>query len=287
MTDTGALRFADPLGPRGRNRVAISTVAAAVAVGLVLAVAIRRFADRGQLDWSMWEPFFTMEAVNAYGTALIYTLRAAAAAMVASSAVGLVLALGRLSPIVAVRAAVTTWVEFFRGIPLALLLIFLFFGLPRLGLDVGNYWFLVMALTLYNSAVISEIVRAGVLSLDRGQTEAALAVGLTEGATLRLVVLPQALRRMIPALVSQVVVILKDTSLGVLISYEELLRRSQLIGASESKPLQSLTFCALIYLVVNLALSLAARRLERRQGRVRRVARSSKIRVRGVEDLTV
>jgi glutamate transport system permease protein len=287
MSATTALRFADPLGPRGRRRVVAAPIVAAVVLAIVVALALQRFADNGQFAWRLWKPFFTADAVRVYGGALGNTLRAAAVAMVLATFGGLLLAIARVSSPLPVRIVVTGWVEFFRGIPLALLLVFLFFGLPRLGFDVGNYWFLVMALALYNSAVISEIVRAGVLSLDRGQTEAALAVGLTDGAALRLVVLPQALRRMIPALVSQMVVVLKDTSLGVTISYEELLRRAQLAGSAEAARLQALFFAALIYLLVNLCLSLFARRLERRQGRVRRAARAGEIHVRGVEDLTV
>ena len=154
--------------------------------------------------------------------------------------------------------------------------------MPKLGIELGNYWSLVLGLALYNSAVICEIVRAGVLTLDRGQTEAALAIGLTNVAALRLVVLPQALRRMIPALVSQFVVIVKDTSLGVAVSYEELLRRSQLVGANTGFRLQALLMAALFYLVINLILSFVARWLERRQGRR---TKGGGIHVQGVEDV--
>lgn len=267
-----ALRFADPLGPQGRRWVLVATVAVAVVLLAVLAGAAARFADRGQFAWRLWKPFFTWEAVQVYGTALGNTLRAAVVAMVLATAAGVALAIGRVlnGPWLGwLRRALTVWVEFFRGIPVALLVVFLFVGLPKLGVGLGNYWCLVTALVLYNSAVICEIVRAGILSLDRGQTEAGLATGLTEFATLRLVVLPQALRRMIPALVSQMVVVVKDTSLGVAISYEELLRRSQLVGSNTGAPLQALLFAALIYLVLNLALSRTARGIERRGSRVR------------------
>jgi glutamate transport system permease protein len=283
----GALRFADPLGPRGRRRVLVATVVAALAIVAVLYVAASRFAERGQFAAKLWTPFASSEGVNVYTVALGNTLKAAALAMVLATAFGILLAVGRLVGARWLRTAVIAWVEFFRGIPLVLLIIFLFFGLPRVGFDPGTYWFLVMGLTLYNSAVIAEIVRAGVLSLDRGQAEAGRAIGLTEAANLRLVVLPQALRRMIPALVSQMVVILKDTSLGAVISYPELLRRAQLAGSSEQAPLQALLIAAAIYLIVNSLLSYAARVLERRQGRVRKAARAGEIHVQGVEDLTI
>jgi glutamate transport system permease protein len=287
MSQSGALRFADPLGPRGRRRVLVATVVAAVALLAVLYVAGSRFADRGQFAGKLWKPFASSEGVNVFAVALGNTLRAGLLAMVLATVIGILLAVARLVGPTVLRGVVIAWVEFFRGIPLVLLIIFSFFGLPRLGFDPGAYWFLVMGLTLYNSAVISEIVRAGVLSLDRGQSEAGRAIGLTEGANLRLVVLPQALRRMVPALVSQMVVVLKDTSLGVVISYPELLRRAQLAGTSEAAPLQALTIAAVIYLIVNSLLSYAARVLERRQGRVRKAAKAGEIHVQGVEDLTV
>jgi glutamate transport system permease protein len=283
----GALRFADPLGPRGRRRVLIATVVATAALVLLLAAAASRFAANGQFENKLWKPFFSVDAARAIWIALSNTLRCAALAMVLASLGGLLLAIGRLTLPAVPRRIVILWVEFFRGIPLALLVVFLFFGGPRLGIDLGGFWFLVAGLALYNSAVICEIVRAGVQSLDRGQNEAALAIGLSNQAALRLVVLPQALRRMVPALVSQLVVILKDTSLGVIIAFPELLRRLQLIGTNSNNRLQASLVAAAIYLIINLALSQLARWLEGRQGRIRKAARSAEIHVRGVEDLTV
>ena len=115
--------------------------------------------------------------------------------------------------------------------------------------------------------MLGEIFRAGILSLDRGQTEAAYAVGLGYWQAMRLVVVPQAVRRMIPAIVSQLVTLLKDTSLGFVITYEELLRRSRITGEFFNNPLQATVFVALVYIAVNLTLSRVARRLEVRQRR--------------------
>jgi glutamate transport system permease protein len=283
----GALRFADPLGPRGRRRVMVATIVATVVLLLVIAGAVARFAANDQFAGKLWEPLTRADAIRVLWIALLATLEAAAIAMVLATAAGLLLAVGRLALPGLLRRLVVLWVEFFRGIPLALLLVFLFLGAPRLGFDIPGFWVLTLGLALYNSAVLCEIIRAGVLSLDRGQTEAALAVGLTDLATLRLVVLPQALRRMVPALVSQLVVILKDTSLGVLIAYPDFLRRAQLIGNTLNNRLQMYMVAGAVYLVINLALSQLARWLEGRQARIRKAARSAEIHVRGVEDLTV
>jgi glutamate transport system permease protein len=177
------------------------------------------------------------------------------------------MALGRLSRHKLIRWLAATYVEFFRGFPLLLLILFSAFGLPRLGVDLPLLWYLVLGLAVYNSAVLAEIFRAGVLSLDRGQREAALAVGLTEGQAMRRVVLPQALRRMLPAIVSQLVVLLKDTSLGYYVQYQELLRRAEGTGNFDGNLLQTLLLAAAMYIAVNLSLSRLSRRLEVRQRR--------------------
>jgi glutamate transport system permease protein len=257
----------DELGPRGRRRVLVASGVAAVALGALFVVALRRFAARGQLDAELWSILADPGVVRYLLGGLGNTLKVAAAGMVGAVAVGAVMALGRLSRHKLIRWLAATYVEFFRGFPLLLLILFSAFGLPRLGVDLPLLWYLVLGLAVYNSAVLAEIFRAGILSLDRGQNEAALAVGLSEGQAMRLVVLPQALRRMAPAIVGQLVVLLKDTSLGYFVQYEELLRRAQITGNFDGNTLQALLAAAVIYIAVNLALSRLARRLEVRQRR--------------------
>lgn len=276
--------FADQLGPRGRVKVAVATVVGLGLIAALLYVAFKRFESNGQLEAKLWSDLFTGEALKFFWGGLKNTLKAAAVSLILALGLGMVLALARLSKRRPVQWLATAWLQFFRGVPLVLLILFWFFGL-----DFSAYSSIVIGLTLYNSAVLAEIIRAGILSLDRGQSEAALAVGMTDGQTMRLVVLPQAIRRMVPALVSQLVVLLKDTSLGVAVFYEELLRRGQLAGAFLKNPLQSLLFVAAIYLAVNLILSAVARWIERRQGqgKAKKAAPGGPVRVTGVEDLTV
>lgn len=257
----------DELGPRGRRRVMGGSVVASLGVAALVVVAIQRFADRGQLDAEKWSILAEPAVVGFLLGGLANTVKAAAAGMVGAVTIGAVMALGRLSRNRPVRWLAASYVEFFRGFPLLLLILFSAFGLPRLGVDLPLFWYLVLGLAVYNSAVLAEIFRAGILSLDRGQREAAVAVGLTDGQAMRLVVLPQALRRMLPAIVSQLVVLLKDTSLGFFVQYEELLRRGQLTGNFDGNLLQALIAVAVMYIAVNMALSRVARRLEVRQRR--------------------
>jgi glutamate transport system permease protein len=265
-TAAGAL-LGDELGPRGRRRVLIGSVVSGALLVMVVVVALGRLASRGQLDADLWRPLTDPRVVRFFLVGALNTVKAAAAAMVGAVTLGMVLALGRLSRTAPLRWLAGTWVEFFRGFPLLLLLLFLAFGLPRYGIKLPLLWTLVLALALYNSAVLGEIFRAGILSLDRGQTEASYAIGLGYWQTMGFVVVPQAFRRMVPAIVSQLITLLKDTSLGFFVQYEELLRRGQLAGQDFRNVLQSLFVVAAMYIAANFVLSRLARRLEIRQRR--------------------
>jgi glutamate transport system permease protein len=276
--------LADELGPRARRRVLVASIVATVVLALVVFAAVRRLQAQGQLEAELWETFTKWPEWRFLLQGLLETIRVASVAMLCSVAIGVVLALGRLAQTRFVRALFTTWVEFFRGLPVVLLIFFSFLALPRYGFDWPAFWYLVLGLTLYNSAVLGEIFRAGILSLERGQMEASLGIGLTYWQAMRLVIIPQAVRRMVPALVSQLVTLLKDTSLGYIIAYEELLRRANILGTARKNILQALFVAGLMYLVVNLILSRIARRLEVRQ---RRRYSAGAISVSGVEDLAV
>lgn len=267
MSQLRATPFGDALGPRGRRRVLVATLMAAAVVVALLAVAVSRFADSGQLEWERWQPLTEPAVLRFLLGGLVNTLKVASIALVGALAIGAVMALGRLSRFRPVRWLAFTYVEFFRSLPLLLLILFSVFGLQAQGIDISVFWALVMALAVYNGAVLAEILRAGILSVDRGQTDAALALGLRTGQAMRLVILPQAVRRMLPALVSQAVTLLKDTSLGFFIQYEELLRRGQLSGSFDRNLLQALIVVAAIYIAVNLTLSQVARALEAHQRR--------------------
>jgi glutamate transport system permease protein len=276
--------LADALGPRAKRRVLIASAVTGVLLLGVLALALQRLADKGQLEWDRWQPLTEWSTLEFLLGGLVNTLKAAAAGMALAIVLGAALALLRLSRTAPVRWFAAVFVEFFRGVPLILLIFFTFFALPKYGIDMTPLRALIIALALYNGAMLGEIFRAGILSLDRGQTEAAYAVGLTYWQAMLLVIIPQAARRMIPAIVSQLITLLKDTSLGYVISYEELLRRSRISGEFFKNPLQAFFFAAVLYIAVNFTLSRIARWLEVRQ---RRRLGAGSIKVAGIEDLAV
>ena len=260
----------DVQGPKARRRVLIGSVVGGLVVLALLGLAAQRLAANDQFEAELYEPFFNEPLLwERLYEGLVNTLRAAAYALVLALLTGIVLAFGRLSHRVWVRIPTVVVVEFFRGVPLLLLILFFFLAFPlAFGVELPALWALVFGLTLYNGAVIGEIIRAGVLSLPKGQTEAALAIGLTRGATLRLILLPQAIRIMLPALVSQLVVLLKDTSLGFVIGYAELLRTSGQLVQVLNNPLQLYVLTALIYIGINVLLGRLANYLQQRQTRI-------------------
>lgn len=281
----GLLTFSDPLGPRGRRKALIGSVVGAAVLLLILALALGKLASAGQLDSDRWTDLLSADGAELYARGLQSTLKAAGAAIVLSITVGTIMALGRLSRIAPIRWVASVYVQLFRALPSLLLIIFGFFALPEiLDRPVSRYTALVIGLSLYNSAVFAEIIRAGVLSLPRGQSEAAIALGLRSGQVQRLVVLPQAISRMLPSLVSQMVVVLKDTAYGSIIGYEELLRVGTIAGETTADVLQSYVIVAVIYIAVCFALSRLARWLEGRTAR--RYGRGT-VPVSGVEDLAV
>lgn len=257
----------DALGPKGRRATLVISVASALVLAGFAGVALTRLGDKGQLDAARWRPFLQWPVIKFYLTGLRTTVEVALVSMAGAMVIGGAMALARLARTGPARWLAAAYVEFFRGVPLVLLIFFCALGLPRYGVRMSLFWYVALGLIVYNSAVLAEIFRAGILSLDRGQTEAAYSLGMGYWQSMLLVIVPQAARRMVPAIVSQLITLLKDTSLGAAIAFEELLRRAQINGEFFQNRLQSLVVVAVVYIVVNFALSRLARRLEVRQRR--------------------
>ncbi|MCP2263897.1 amino acid ABC transporter permease [Promicromonospora thailandica] len=256
----------DAPGPRARVWTLVGNIVGALVVLAVAAWVLLQLDSKGQLEPGLWADAVSARTWQYYLIpGLINTLRAAAFAIVGSIAFGLVFGLGRLSHLAVVRRVSGTVVEFLRAVPVLLMMVFFYglFGQLLPGAQDKAFLAVVVALILYNGSVIAELVRSGVGNLPRGQGEAGLAIGLTEGQTLRSIQLPQALVAMLPAMVSQVVVVLKDSALGQLIGYQELLRTGQIVYSGDGNPLQVLTVVAVVFILLNLLLTVVAHRLSR------------------------
>lgn len=224
-------------------------------------------------EWAIWR--FLLEGAWISVQIALY-------AIVLSLLIGAVMAVARLAPSRPVSWLATSYIEAFRATPLLLLIFFVFFGVGRLDLsflanvpllsrtiddrgDLGTLPAVVLALALYNSAVVAEIIRAGILSIPKGILEASRALGLTYLQSMRFIALPMALRRMAPGLVSQLITLIKDTSLASILGVLELLRRGRLIYDSPlyNNTLEVLFVISLMYFIPCYILSLIAQRLER------------------------
>ncbi|GHI87013.1 amino acid ABC transporter permease [Streptomyces xanthophaeus] len=278
----------DAPGPKAKARNWIYSGIFVVLLGLALWWILSVMADKNQLDAAKWTPFVTETEIwtTFLIPGLLETLKAGVIAMVIAIPLGALLGIGRLSDHAWVRVPVGAVVEFFRAIPVLMLMLFgfaLYAKFSEVSSDIRPLYAAVTGLVLYNAAVIAEIVRAGVLSLPSGQTDAAKAIGMRKGQTMAYVLIPQAVTAMLPALVSQLVVILKDTALaGAVLGYGELLSMNRQISANYSNTIASLVVIALIFIAVNFALTTFASWLERR---LRQSKKSTGVLVPKVDDM--
>jgi glutamate transport system permease protein len=264
----------DVPGPRARVRNRVISAVTVVVGALVLWAVVARLAAKGQLTSAKWQPFLTADLWQTYVLpGIVGTLTAAAISIVLALILGLLLGVGRLSPTKVISPVCAVIVEFFRAVPVLIMMIFAYFlfalydVFPSKQLALAG---VVTGLTLYNGAVIAEIVRSGVAALPRGQNEAAQSLGLSWGQTMRVILLPQAVTSMLPVLVSQLVVVLKDTAIGYQITFLEMVRQGTVIGSTYGTYVPALIVIAVLMISLNFALSAAATRLERRLRRSKR-----------------
>ncbi|GHF86355.1 glutamate transport system permease protein [Amycolatopsis bartoniae] len=257
-------------GPRARVRYRLLAVVGALVVAAIIAFVIYRFYDSGQFSARRWEWLEYTQVQRDLGNAVLFTLKAFALGAVLALVFGAIFAAGRLSDHAWLRGISTFVVELFRAIPLLVLMFLFFYGLPALGVTISPFLSVVLGLTLYNGSVLAEVFRAGILALPKGQSEAAYALGMNKTQVMTLVLIPQAIRSMLPTIISQLVVLLKDTALGFVVTYQELLYYARYIGTQGefSRPIVPSTLVvAAIYIVLCLLLTALATYLERRNRR--------------------
>ncbi|MDQ6753517.1 MAG: amino acid ABC transporter permease [Actinomycetota bacterium] len=259
----------DAVGPRARRRVVVLTIASIVATLALIALAYAQFYKSGQLAPSKWAEFYQGTTWSYLLTAFGNTALAALGAGAIALPLGLFLALGRLSRVGFLRWPSTAVIEVLRSVPLLLIIYIFVSGLPPYGINPDVFWKLVIPIGVCSGATIAEVFRAGILALPAGQTEAAIAVGLTPAQAFRLVVFPQAVRIVLPALIAQVVILLKDTTLGYVVSYGELQQSGRVLVASTGHLVQTYLIITVIYIGMNVAISNAASAIDRRMSRRR------------------
>nr|AIU93810.1 hypothetical protein LRS1606.376 [Rhodococcus sp. NS1] len=254
-------------GPRAVTRNRVYDLTALVALVLVLGWILYRLYASGQFEGRRWEQFLYPAIQRQLLEGFLNTLQAAGIAAVLSLVVGVVFASARISEHPWIRVPATWIVEIFRAVPMLILMFFFYYGSLQYDLGLSPMWAVALGLTLYNGSVLSEILRSGMLAVPRGQSEGAYALGLRKYQVVQTVLLPQAFKTMLPAIVSQLVILLKDTSLGFIITYNELLYIGKQMGARPEfgfPYIPTYIVIAVVYIGLCSALTVVANRLESR-----------------------
>ena len=265
----------DVPGPRARRRNRVIGVVAVLGIIALIAYVITRFVQTGQFNAVKWQQFEYVAVQRELLRGLGATVQAAVLGSALALPLGVLLAAARLSGLRVLAVPATAFVELFRAIPLLILIFFAYYVPLQYGWALPKLWSLVLGLAVYNGSVLAEVFRAGILAVPRGQSEAASAIGLSGGQTLRLVLLPQAVRAMLPAIVSQLVILLKDTALGFIITYPELLFQAKLVGGRlvfELPYVPTFLIVGVVYIGICGALSFFAFWLQRRLSRTPKTA---------------
>ena len=275
----------DVPGPKARARNRVLSAITVLVVLAIIGFILLRFAESGQFTAKKWRIFTFPLVQQTIVSSIGATLGAFAAAAVGSLVLGILLAFGRLSDRSWISRPCYGFTELLRAVPVLILMMILYYGLPPLGVHgITPFTAVVVGLIAYNGSVLAEVFRAGIEALPSGQKEAGLAVGLSKGQVQRLILLPQAVRSMLPVIIAQLVVILKDTALGFIITYNEILFQANYFGSQAqygSPVLPALMVAGLTYIVLCLLLSGFAKWLE---WRLRRGPKAVKVAPRVMAD---
>ena len=253
-------------GPKTQKKILIGTVISGVAVAALLAFVVMRFYVTGQLDPRYWY-FFAQGTTWAYLLqGFAGTARVALTSGAISLVLGLLLMLGRTSHVRLLSAVCRVVIDFFRGVPSLLLIYFFFLVVPQYGISMPAFWMLALPVALAASGVLAEVLRAGVNAVPKGQVEAALSLGLSPMKTTFKIVLPQAIRFVIPSLISQLVVVVKDTTVAYVVSYPDLMQNARVLISNYDALVSVYFTIAVVYILINFAINQASVAVARRSG---------------------
>ena len=253
-------------GPKTRRKMVIGTVVSLVLLVALAAWVVYRFWVTGQLSARYWELFSWRTTWRYLFKGLEGTFAVALTAAALSLVLGMLLMLGRTSRFRVLSAVCAVLANVLRGVPSLLFIYFFFFAMPNLGIKMPAFWMLCIPVTLAASGVLAEVFRAGVNAVPRGQTEAGLSIGLTRWKVKTKIVLPQAIRFVIPSLISQLVVVVKDTALAYVVSYPDLMQNAQVLRTNYDALVSTFLVVALIYIVINYLIHKLAVLVSRRTG---------------------
>jgi glutamate transport system permease protein len=242
-------------GPKTRRRTRIVTFISLILVALGIALIVRQFYVTGQLDAKYWSFFLKPTTWTYLASGFVGTFKVAFTAGIIALILGVIFMLGRTAHNKVISTIFRVIIDFFRGVPSLLLIYFFYLALPQYGFRIPAFWMITMPVALAASGVLAEVFRAGVNAVPKGQTEAALSIGLTPSQTMFKIVLPQALKIVVPSLISQLVVVVKDTTVAYVVSYPDLMQNARVLITTHDALLQVYFVVAILYIIVNFAIN--------------------------------
>ena len=261
-------------GPKTRIITLVGTVLSLAALGVLLAGVIRQFYITGQLDAKYWSIFLRETTWRFLGQGLLGTLEAALTAGAGTFVLGFTFMLGRISENRIWRGVSTVFIEFTRGVPTLLFIYFFFLVIPQLGMKMSAFWKVTAPVAISASGVVAEALRSGVNAVPKGQKEAAMSLGMTNASVFRKVVFPQALRYVIPALISEMVIVVKDTTFAYVVNFPDLMQNAKVLISNYDALLSVYLVVAVIYIVINYLLNRASDFAAKRRNRMGAAGRS-------------
>ncbi|MDO4632757.1 MAG: amino acid ABC transporter permease [Eubacteriales bacterium] len=242
-------------GPKAKRATAIATTISLILVALLLFYVIRLFYVNGQLQPKFWSFFTKWTTWRFLGKGLIGTIEAALAAGVLTFCIGFLFMVGRICPYRVIRAVATVLVEFTRGVPTLLFIYFFFLVIPQAGIKLNTFWRIALPVAISASGVVAEVLRSGVNAVPAGQKEAALSLGMRPSHVFLKVVFPQAIRYVIPALISELVIVVKDTTFAYVVNFPDLMQNAKVLVSNYDSMLPVYLVVAVIYILINYTLN--------------------------------
>lgn len=253
-------------GPKTRRRIRIWTAIALVLVALGIFAIVQRFYVTGQLAPKYWAFFTRWTTWRFLLQGFVGTVEVAVTAGIIALALGLLLMMGRISENKILAGICHVIINFFRGVPSLLLIYFFFLVIPQYGIKMSSFWMITLPVALAASGVLAEVFRAGMYAVPKGQTEAALSLGMSPLHVKLKIVFPQAIRMVIPSLVSQLVVVVKDTTVAYVVSFPDLLQNARVLITNYDALVSTYFVVAIIYILINYGINQFAISLARKQG---------------------
>jgi glutamate transport system permease protein len=245
----------DAPGPKTRQRIVFATVISLAVIAVLVILIIRQFYISGQLQAKYWSFFFRATTWRFIGLGLLGTVKVALTAGVTAFCAGLVLMLGRICDSRIVRGISTALIEFSRGVPTLLFIYFFFLVAPQLGLRLPAFWKISLPVAISAAGVVAEVLRSGVNAVPRGQREAAMSLGMQRGSVFFKIIFPQALQFVIPAMIAELVIVLKDTTFAYIVNYADLMQNAKVLISNYDALLSVYLIVAVIYILINASLN--------------------------------